>query len=318
VSAQPDVPVLRPLGVGEVLDVGIKLTVRHWWTLVRAVLVVVVPLQFVAALALLSAPSESDLSTFGENGTLSEHDVWTFGAAVFVGFVLSLLGQMIATGACFKAVADGYLGRQPSWRDSLVTVLRRLHSILWISALVGILAFLALIACIVPGVWLYVAWVVAVPAFLTEGVRGRAALGRSFRLVRGFWWRTFAIVVLGLLLAGVLRAAIGGVLEVVTLSSDNELVNAIAGFVSSVLSGAITTPFVAAVTIVLYIDLRVRKEGFDLALLAARFGGGEPGAEAVPIPAPPPAAPRPRPEYGGSQPPFWPPPPGWTPDREEP
>ena len=53
------VPGLRPLGIGEILDVGIKITTRHWRTLVLAVLVVVVPLELLGALVTLSVADSS-------------------------------------------------------------------------------------------------------------------------------------------------------------------------------------------------------------------------------------------------------------------
>jgi hypothetical protein len=308
------IPQLRPLGIGEILDVGIKITIRHWWTLARAVLVVVIPLQLVAVVVDVSA-SGGVVTTSGESGTIDEGEIWTFVAAALVALVLTLLAQTIATGACFKAVADAYLGRRPSWRRSLGEVFRRLHSIIWVSILAFVLALLGFFACIAPGVWLYISWAVAVPALLTEGVKGRRALGRSFRLVKGFWWRTFAIVVLGSVLGGILEAAIGGVLSAIAFATESDVVDIVTSTLSAVIAGAITTPFIAAVTIVLYVDLRVRKEGFDLALLVSRFGEAEPGAPMVP-PAPPPFVPQPRPTFTGSQPPFWPPPPGWKPDEE--
>jgi hypothetical protein len=324
-SAAPAVPELRPLGIGEILDVGIKITTHHFWTLARAVLVVVVPLQLIASIIDLSAAdgalsgADEDFGTT-EFGTtdVDATDVWTFVAATLVALVLGLLAQTIATGACFKAVADAYLGREPSWRRSLAEVLRRLHSIVWISVLTYVLGGLGLLLCILPGIWLFISWTVAVPAFLTEGIKGRRALGRSFRLVRHFWWRTFAIVVLGALLAGIVAGALGAALGALAFTSDSDVTIVVANFFAQVVAGTLTTPFIAAVTIVLYFDLRVRKEGFDLALLAERLGeGGEPGALPALLPAPP-VVPRPLPSYeGGQQPPFWPPPPGWKPDPEE-
>jgi hypothetical protein len=68
----------------------------------------------------------------------------------------------------------------------------------------------------------------------------------------------------------------------------------------------IATPAAAAFITVLYIDLRVRKEGFDLLLLARRLG-----VERAPGQGPPSFLPEAPPT--GGQPPFWPPPPGWTP-----
>jgi hypothetical protein len=66
----------------------------------------------------------------------------------------------------------------------------------------------------------------------------------------------------------------------------------------------IATPAAAAFVTVLYIDLRVRKEGFDLLLLARRLGVERPPGQELPafLPEPP---------QTGSRPPFWPPPPGW-------
>jgi hypothetical protein len=63
------------------------------------------------------------------------------------------------------------------------------------------------------------------------------------------------------------------------------------------------------VAVVLYFDLRVRKEGFELELLAQRVGIAPPeGTTFAPSPIPPPP-----PVLGDDQPPFWPPPPGWRP-----
>jgi len=312
------IPQLRPLGIGEILDVGIKITTRHWRTLVLAVLVVVVPLELLGALVTLSAVDTSFYDPLSNE--FDEDVLWREIAAITISAGLTLLAQTIATGVCFKTVADAYLGRAASWRRSLGENVRRLHSIVWISFLGTFLAVLALVACIAPGVWLYFAWAVAVPVLLMEGTKGRRALGRSFRLVRGFWWRTFAILVLGAILAGIVQSAVTAAFLGVTFSTDSEAVSVLANFLASVFAGILTTPFVAAVTIVLYIDLRVRKEGFDLALLAARLGDpAEPGADPplIDIPRPPPLLPSLRPPTGGAQPPYWPPPPGWKPPDNE-
>jgi hypothetical protein len=86
--------------------------------------------------------------------------------------------------------------------------------------------------------------------------------------------------------------------------------NTVTGFVlntlAATLGSMIATPAAAAFITVLYIDLRVRKEGFDLLLLARRLG-----VELAPGQEPPSFLPEPVP--AGSRPPFWPPPPGWEP-----
>jgi hypothetical protein len=341
---QATTPELRPLSVGEVLDVAIKIFFRNWTVLFAIVLPIVAPVQLFSNLVTSSAATDEDpFATTSPTGevTLDLDEFWLFVTGLVVVIVLGVVASTLATGACFKAVGDSYLGERPTWKGSLGFALRRIHSILWVTVLGGFLVFLGVIACIVPGVWLYVSFAVAVPALLMEDVRGRRALGRSRRLVKGRWWATFGIVILGSLLAGIVSGAVSAGLSAASLADpDNELVSIVSGTVGGTIGSALTTPFQAAFVTVLYFDLRVRKEGFDLELLAERIGlthrpeGGFRPAPVALLPErpatgeqppywpPPPgwtpssgssAAPAPAPEADPNQPPYWPPPPGWKP-----
>jgi hypothetical protein len=264
-------PQLRPLGVGEILDVAIKIYFRHARTLLAIVLLIVAPAQALIGLIDVSL-TEGTVAGVEEEPVSVEEDLSAFvGGFALIGLI-SILSTSLATAACYKAVVDAYLGEQPSARDSLAFVGRRLHSVIWILFLTYVLAGLALLALIIPGVWLYISWTVALPVLLTEDVCGSKALGRSFRLVRGRWWATFGIVLLGTILAGVVSAIVGGIVGAIAFSAESDvaifLVNAVAGTLGAV----IATPFTAAFVTVLYVDLRVRKEAFDLQLLAERLG----------------------------------------------
>ena len=299
-------PELRPLSIGEILDVAIKIYLRNAWTLFRVVLVVVAPVEIVSALVQASAATSNN-----DTATVSSHDVALGLSALGATTILAIVANTVATGASFKAIADAYLGEQPTWRSSLRFALARLHSILWLTLLGGIATVVGFVLCIIPGVYLWIAFAVAVPVLLTEGVKGTSALGRSRALVGGRWWGTFGVVLLGTILAGIVSGAIGALGGFAVGSTD---AGSVAGFlvrsVSGTLGSMISTPFTAAFVCVLYFDLRVRKEAFDLQLLAERIGLTAP-PEGGYRPAPGPA-PLPRPT-GGAAPPFWPPPPGWTP-----
>lgn len=307
------VPELRPLAVGEVLDVAIKITFRNARTLFLLVLIVVAPTQVLVTAIDLSL-TEGVVTGIESDSVPSVDDISTFVAGITLIVLLLVLSSTLATGAAYKAVVDAYLGARPDWRTSLAFAARRLHSLIWISILTYLLATLALVALIVPGIWLFIAWSVAVPALMTEDVRGFRALRRSFRLVRGRWWPTFLIVMLGFLLAGVVSAIVGGLVGALAFAADSEVAEFIVNVLANVLSGGISTPFTAAFITVLYVDLRVRKEGFDLQLLAERLGGSAVTTTA-PLPAPQPAR---RTFAEGDEPPFWPPPPGWKPRSETP
>ena len=99
---------------------------------------------------------------------------------------------------------------------------------------------------------------------------------------------------------GLLLGGIG-----VAVSEDSEAVGAAVTFVAAVIATAITTPIFAAIISVLYFDQRVRKEGFDLQLLAE--GVGEQGSYPT-APQAPQAPPVQDAGFSGWQPPT--PPPG--------
>ncbi len=270
---------MRPLSVGEILDVAIKVYLRHAGTLFRVVLVVVAPIEVLNTLVFASAlPDDLNRPAFapaapGETEPIRPEELWTTVAAFGVVFLLAILAGTIATAASFKAVADAYLGERPAWRSSLRFALVRLHSLLWVTVLGGVLVLLGALLFVVPGIWLWIAFAVAVPVLLMEDVKGRRALGRSRRLVRGRWWQAFALVLLGYLLAGIAMTVLVGLVEATAFTDLGESAVAYLALstVASTVASVLTTPFIAAFVTVLYFDLRVRKEGFDLELLARQI-----------------------------------------------
>jgi hypothetical protein len=320
-SAHAPAPQLRPLGIGEILDVGIKIYTRNALTLFKIVVFVVLPAQILVNIAEISAlPSNVTLqsgsgggvSPFGgtlvQNGTISSHDLTVFLVGFIAAFLIQFVAARFAQAGCFRAIADAYLGEEVGWRSSLGFALRRLPAIIGLSILSAIVVGLATLFCIIPGVYFYVAFAVAVPVLLVEGAGPARALGRSRELVRGRWWGTLGVTVVGYLLVTIVSLAISGLIVGVAFADPAR--NTVTGFVlntvSATLGSMIATPAAAAFITVLYIDLRVRKEGFDLLLLARRLG-----VELAPGQEPPSFLPEPPP--AGSQPPFWPPPPGWEP-----
>ncbi len=309
---------LRPLGIGEVLDVALKIVWRNAGTLVRVVVFVVLPVQIVLALLALSVRPDSLSSgtSFtvqsqpGQAPVLTSSDVKAFVGYGLAVVVLSLLSSTLASAACFRAIASAYLGEKTDWRSSLGYALRHLHSVILVTVLAALAAGFGALLCVLPGIYWGIAFSLAVPVLLTEGKRGRKALGRSKSLVKNYWWRVAGIVFLGYLLSAILSGAIQG--AVVGLTSVGSGDSSFTGVVVSVVAGTgsklVTTPFVAAFVIVVYFDLRVRKEAFDLQLLAERIGVEPPEGALLQQPAP--VGPF---ELSGDQPPFWPPPPGWKP-----
>ncbi len=301
---------LRPLGIGEILDAAIKLFTRHWRPLVLSVVGLVLPVQIVSALVTASvAPEQFDFTTTESGVSEDEEAEFLVGQGIVV--LLSFISVLLATAVCFKAVADAYLGVEPDWRRSLRFAVRRLGGLFVLAFAFALAVAIASIALLLPGIWLAVAFSVAVPALLLERIGPFAALGRSFRLVRGRWWATFGALLVGYLLVGILGAIVQGIVMVVpsVIAEGNTLVGAISSVIGGTLGAVLTTPYSAAVIALVYFDLRVRKEGLDLQLIAE--GTGVERDPDAPLPAP--LAEELYTPEERAQAPYWPPPPGWKP-----
>jgi hypothetical protein len=303
-------PRLRPLSLGEILDVSIKIVIRNGLTLFKAVLLVVVPVQIVSTL--LTADYTVSSFDFSANADQTPEEALEelnqYLGGLVISTILQALAVLLASAACFRAIAQAYLGEKPDWRSSLSYGLQRAPSLLLLSLLYGIGVVVGTILFIAPGVWLYVAWAFGMLALLVEGLRGRAALRRSFELVKGRWWRTFGIILLGFILVGVFSSIVQAVFLIgIVFEPDNRALVLILSGLSGAVGLIIGTPFQAALLTVLYFDLRVRKEGFDLELLAQGIGGSVP---AVPVASgPSPLLPSDKEAQRGGDP-RWPAPPG--------
>lgn len=302
-EAGPGAAALRPLGIGEILDAAVKLYRDNFLTLIKVVAVVVVPVQILGALIVASAaPGQEDLAPPGFEptapGQAPEVDpsiVFVFLGGTLLFAALVAVAVQLATAASLRAVGEAYLGGRPEWSASLRFAFRRIGPLLWILILSGVLMFVGFLLCVLPGIWLAVAWSVAIPAMLVEDRRGWEALKRSFGLVRHRWWPTFAALALGWIIVTLVSTVLGAVIQLpFGLIGGTFLTEFFTSAIGDSVAQVLTTPFVASVVAIIYFDLRVRKEGFDLELLAQRIGAdegdasggpaGEPGAGPQPAP----------------------------------
>jgi hypothetical protein len=277
-------PVLRPLGVGEILDAGIRLYTRHWKPLALCVLGIALPAQILAAVIVASADPKSLEVSFDTSGSTG------LGTRVLL-LGIALAGGVLSTAACFTAVADAWLGRPPDARRSLRAFARLAPAVAGLLVAIAIGLALGAVALLIPTVWLGVSWLLAVPALMFEQLSPIAALQRSFRLVRRRWWPTLGAFAAGWIMTAIVGIAVQVPAAVVAkaIVPDSTFAVAVASVVGGTISSAITMPYLAIVFTILYFDQRVRREGFGL---------GERGGAPVPEPDPkriewlPPEAPR--------------------------
>ena len=298
----------EPRPIGGVLDDWLRLfrcSFRRCWPLALIAAVAGMALQLIV-MPPPPRPGLSVLQYLQQTGSMMHMPQVIVGDAIFWLIVLAVYGALLAQQV---AVARGDDSR--SVGDSLAEGLRRLPRML----LGGLLLALILAAVILPAgisaglliglhqagrepvplllgagcgilalalLLLYVSvrlefWL---PAIFVEDCRGAASLGRSWRLVRGQWWRVTAITFVAGIIMWILNLAIGGTLGLIggILASHGYgpgdiLYRIRIGAALALIARVVTMPLLAAVWLAIYHDLRLRLEGLDLTARAEALGG---------------------------------------------
>ncbi|GAA4088858.1 glycerophosphoryl diester phosphodiesterase membrane domain-containing protein [Streptomyces shaanxiensis] len=237
-------------------------------------------------------------------------------------FLISVIGAIIATALLTTVTSRAVLGKSvttgEAWRDASPQVLRLFgllfllllmtFGLVFVGALPGILvaasgsgdggaalAFLGILGAGIVALWLWFRFSLASPALMLEKQGIMKALSRSAKLVRGSWWRVFGIQLLATIIANIVAAivvipftflagALSGDGATSFLEGTSELgwTFLIVSGVGSVIGSMITFPITAGVTVLLYIDQRIRREALDLELARAAgvqgYGTGTPGS----------------------------------------
>ncbi len=319
----------RPMSVGELIDGGFQVMKRNLATLVKISAAIVIPAQIITVLVNLSSqPDPSRITStdaFGNTRFDFSNFRVTVGGAVVV-LVISLIAQTIASGALTTAVSSDYLGTAADSATALRTAFNRFWPLLASGILAGMGMIFGFLACLIPGIFLAVAWSVATPALVVENLGPGRALSRSMQLVKPRFWPTLGCRVL-LYLMTVIPGTIIAIPATFATNGDTRII--VSGILSMLIS-LLITPFSAATLVLLYFDLRVRSEGFDLQLLARSLGMEvAPGAvgqwqsqqpwpnpqahSAAPWGTPSATTPPPPPQWGTQDVPPPPPPPPYSP-----
>ncbi len=161
----------------------------------------------------------------------------------------------------------------------------------------GLLA-LGLLGSGVLATWLVIRFCLATPALMLERQSIVKAMSRSAKLVRGSWWRTFGILLLTGLIVRIVQALVSIPFTVIGAAVSGDGINDLLGTggghpswmsliiqgVGALIGSTLTLPISAGVTVLLYIDQRIRREALDLEL--ARAAGVQTSGTGTPGPVP--------------------------------
>jgi hypothetical protein len=183
-------------------------------------------------------------------------------------YLLAVVLGSIGVAASTFVVSDAYLGRETTAADALARAAPLIGRLVVISVLLSLVVGVGFILLVIPGVIFLAGLLLStVVAVIEAPPSATAAMNRSWALTKGYKGK----VLLTMLVAGVLLAVpsialgvIGGLFGAAVSEPA-----ALWFFVLPLVFQIFVYPFVYVVQTVLYYDLRVRKEGFDLELLAS-------------------------------------------------
>jgi len=261
---------LRPLEIGDVLDETFRMYRRHFFLFAGISVVLAIP-----------AAALSGYSTFALFGGFLQalnagqnpdtNSVMSSLALLGAGYLLNFFLSPFTYGAVIYAACESALGRPVTIWGAMRGVLSRYFAIL---GYVFLLDLMVVLFCLFPlWIWIAVGWVGVLPVIFIEKSGLVAAMGRSWRLVEGRWWRTFLILFLIFLLSSFVSQALAAFLiiaqQVVGIIASNYLVLAVSQSFA-VIVAALVNPVVQIAVVLIYFDLRVRREAIDLFQLAQR------------------------------------------------
>jgi hypothetical protein len=300
-------PTLRPLRLGELLDRAIRLYRGNFLTFIGIIAVVYVPLMVLqtAANALMTGSMFNRASSSPQE-IFNNYGYW-IGAlsSLILAFVQYILVQGIATGALTRAVSDNYLGKKTGILDAYRGIGGSWLTLLAALFLLFILAIVIVIWWLVPcigwvtglGMLLFVGAVVnplVPPAVVLENQGALDAIRRAWSLARRRFWPVLGYVLVLALFSWIVvngPAAIASVLLAQIPQSFGDmsmrlvLTSVVQGLVQLVFM-LIYLPLQLTAYTLIYFDLRVRTEGFDLAILTMETSGTTDLSQAVATPAP--------------------------------
>ncbi|MDE0401713.1 MAG: hypothetical protein OXL96_28290 [Candidatus Poribacteria bacterium] len=269
----PSTP-LQPMSFVDILD-GMFVLYRNHFLLFLGIVAVYIVIGFGLDLISVSVLTGVEPST-------------SIVIAVFTAIGSFIVSFLVVAGLAY-ASALVYLDRDITAQDALQQAWRRFFSLLGSAVLWGLVVVGLFVTIIgIPfSIYFSVRWGLYTLPVLFEATTARNALRRSTELVRGTWWRVFGIMlavsVIAFMISFILEVSSGFILTLIGVAEieaatpwdmirrlfmpmPNEVgwfAYAIRRFVSVMIAG-LAMPIGVIGSALLYFDLRIRKEAFDI------------------------------------------------------
>jgi hypothetical protein len=298
-ALQPGIVPLRPLGLGEILDgafKAIRANPRVMFGLSALVVTIAVAVESVVTWYVSGLVTGELLDATTSVADAEFQATMVDGASQLAVAPVTALVTTILTGWLIVSVSRSVLGQQVTpgevlrnkriWPVVGFTIALSLAAALAIGVLVGLVVLLArgsneglavlvgLLGSVGLGILLIVVGVrtlLVAPAVMLEGKRLRPTIGRAWRLTKGSFWRLLGIYLLVNLLIGVITQFIVTPAALLTTfifddPGNERFASIVVLGIANIIALTLSTTYLASVVALLYIDVRMRREGLDVEL----------------------------------------------------
>ena len=258
----------RPQSIGGVLDSAFQLykasVFKVWPTCLLVALVAALPSIYI----LMGGAASGD--PLAALAVMSDPLYW-------VVYCVTMVLTMWLWAALYVQQGGIGAGQDPGVGPSLKAAVGRTLPLLLMTIVFMIALTIGLVLLIIPGLILMVSLMLGANLLIFEGKGPVSSLQGSHQLVWGNWWRTAAILTVGFIILMVIYVLVGmivGLLIPIVGVDDADFFIAVQ--LSTLLNTSLMTflimPFYVALLIAVYWDLKLRKEGGDLAARVAALG----------------------------------------------
>lgn len=248
---------LRPMSLGEIVDGSLTLLRQH------------LGLFFGLSVVCMGVPTL--LVVAADTNILGGGDAANMGYNV-LGRLLEGLGYLLLNGATIFFVSEMYLGRERRLGEALRFGAGKMGSLFIVNLAAGIIVMLGLVLLVIPGIIAACGLAVTSQAVVLEILPASTnSISRSWALTKGFKGKVF---LLALVMFALFACLLLGLVFGVALLTAFFKAMVLPATLLMVLLILMWYPFTSCVLTLLYYDLKVRKEGFDLELLSQQLGNG--------------------------------------------
>ena len=190
----------------------------------------------------------------------------SYSTLLFLRFLELIFIAPVLTAVMAIPISKRLLDREVGIAETYYGVLRRCFPLLGTVLLYGIIIGIGYVILIIPGLIFWI-WLAFIPqTVMIDGEGGISAMKRSKYLVKGYFSKTLILLMLLFVATSMITAVIA--LGITWLFSSLGQYSEPLGTGAANVISVILEPFKMVAITFLYYDLRIRKEGFDLEIMA--------------------------------------------------